>query len=400
MTTKIAAGIIGTGFIGPAHVEAGRRLGNMEFIALAEYSDEMARDKAAALHIPRAYGDYHKLLADPDIQVVHNCTPNHLHFQVNKDILAAGKHVISEKPLAMTSAESRELVRLAQESGLIHAVDFNYRYYPLVQHAREMVKAGEVGDIFTMHGSYLQDWLYLATDWNWRLQPELSGESRAIADVGSHWCDLLQFITGLTITKVMADLRTVHKTRMKPKKEVETYAGKQLQPSDYEPQEINTEDYASVLFELSNGAHGVFTVSQVSAGRKNRLYFEIDGSKCASPGTRSVPTKCGWGIAKGPMNRWSKIRLCYTRRHANTRIIPEGTPKHTRTAPRTCSAMSTARWNAARCPPLRTGARLKTGIKRWLFATPSWPAIRGSTGRMSRINARHRTLEWCCLVND
>ena len=126
---------------------------------------------------------------------------------------------------------------------------------------------------FAIHGSYLQDWLFMATDWNWRLVPELSGDSRAIADIGSHWCDLLQFITGLTITKVFADLRTVHKTRMKPKKEVETYAGKVLAPEDYEPQAINTEDYASVLFELSNGAHGVFTVSQVSAGRKNRLYF-------------------------------------------------------------------------------------------------------------------------------
>ncbi|MCH8923921.1 MAG: Gfo/Idh/MocA family oxidoreductase, partial [Planctomycetes bacterium] len=280
MTERIKAGIIGTGFIGPAHVEAARRLGNIEFVAIAEANDELAKAKAADLWIPKAYGDYKALLADPEVQVVHNCTPNHLHFDVNRDILAAGKHVISEKPLAMTTAESSELVRLANESGLIHAVDFNYRYYPLVQHARAMVAAGEVGDVFTIHGSYLQDWLYLQTDWNWRLVPEMSGESRAVADVGSHWCDLLQFITGLTITKVFADMRTIHKTRMKPKTEIETYAGKVLTPDDYEPQEINTEDYASVLIELSNGAHGVFTVSQVSAGRKNRLYFEIDGSKC------------------------------------------------------------------------------------------------------------------------
>lgn len=281
MPTTIKAGIIGTGFIGPAHVEAGRRLGNVEFIAVAEANADLAKAKADALSIPKSYGDYRALLADPEVQVVHNCTPNHLHFEVNRDILAAGKHVISEKPLAMNAQESKELVRLANESGLIHAVDFNYRYYPLIQHAREMVRLGDVGDVFAIHGSYLQDWLYLNTDWNWRLQPEMSGDSRAIADIGSHWCDLLQFITGLTITRVMADLRTVHKTRMKPKKDVETYSGKELQPEDYEPQEINTEDYASVLVELSNGAHGVFTVSQVSAGRKNRLYFEIDGSKCA-----------------------------------------------------------------------------------------------------------------------
>ena len=291
MTERIKAGIIGTGFIGPAHVEAARRLGNIEFVAIAEANDELAKAKAADLWIPKAYGDYKALLADPEVQVVHNCTPNHLHFDVNRDILAAGKHVISEKPLAMTTAESSELVRLANESGLIHAVDFNYRYDPLVQHARAMVAAGEVGDVFTIHGSYLQDWLYLDTDWNWRLVPEMSGESRAVADVGSHWCDLLQFITGLTITKVFADMRTIHKTRMKPKTEIETYAGKVLTPDDYEPQEINTEDYASVLIELSNGAHGVFTVSQVSAGRKNRLYFEIDGSKCALAWDQEQPNE-------------------------------------------------------------------------------------------------------------
>ncbi len=230
MAAKISAGIIGTGFIGPAHVEAARRLGNIDIVAVAEANQELADAKAEAMSIPKAYGDYHALLADNEIQVVHNCTPNHLHFQVNRDILAAGKHVISEKPLAMNTDESRELVRLAEDSGLIHAVDFNYRYYPLVQHARAMIRSGEVGDIYAIHGSYLQDWLFLQTDWNWRLVPEFSGDSRAVADIGSHWCDLLQFITGQRITKVLADLRTIHKTRMKPKQEVETYTGKEIAP--------------------------------------------------------------------------------------------------------------------------------------------------------------------------
>ena len=291
MPEKIAAGIIGTGFIGPAHVEAARRLGNVDILAVAEANQELAQQKADEMSIPRAYGNYQDLLADPDVQVVHNCTPNHLHFAVNRDILAAGKHVISEKPLAMNTAESKELLSLAQSSGLIHAVDFNYRFYPLVQHAREMVRSGEVGDIFAIHGSYLQDWLYLPTDWNWRLGPELSGDSRAVADVGSHWCDLMQFISGQSITRVFADLHTVHKTRMRPKKEVETYAGKELDPSDYEAQEINTEDYASVLFEMANGTRGVFTVSQVSAGRKNRLHFELDGSKCALSWDQEKPNE-------------------------------------------------------------------------------------------------------------
>ena len=300
MPSTLKAAIIGTGFIGPAHVEAARRLGNVEFVALAEAGDDLAKAKADALSIPRAFGDYRRMLEDPDVQVVHNCTPNHLHFETNRDILQAGKHVISEKPLAMNTQESRELVRLARDSGLIHAVDFNYRFYPLVQHAREMIAAGEVGDVFAVHGSYLQDWLYLSTDWNWRLVPELSGDSRAIADIGSHWCDLLQFITGQTITRVFADLRTIHPERMKPKQEVETYAGKELSPEDYEPQPIHTEDYASVLFELSSGAHGVFTVSQVSAGRKNRLYFEIDGSRCALSWDQERPNEMWIGYRDRP----------------------------------------------------------------------------------------------------
>lgn len=277
----IKAGIIGTGFIGPAHVEAARRLGFVEMIALCEANPDLARSKAEKMCIPRSYGTVEEFLADKDVEVVHNCTPNHLHFQISKKILAAGKHIISEKPLAMTTEESAELVKLAAQARVVNAIDFNYRYYPLVQEARAMVASGKVGDVFHANGSYTQDWLYLATDWNWRLVPQFSGKSRAVADVGSHWCDCIQFITGRKITKVLGDLRTIHKTRMKPKKEVETYSGKLLQASDYEPVSIDTEDYATVLFELDNGAGGSFTVSQCFAGRKNRLFYELSGSKCS-----------------------------------------------------------------------------------------------------------------------
>jgi predicted dehydrogenase len=277
----IKAGIIGTGFIGPAHVEAARRLGFVEMVGLCEANDDLAKAKADKMHIPKAYGSVEKFLADKEIEVVHNCTPNHLHFKISKQILAAGKHIISEKPLAMTTAESQELVQLAAKAGVVNAIDFNYRYYPLVQEARAMVASGKLGDVFHANGSYTQDWLFLQTDWNWRLVPEFSGKSRAVADVGSHWCDCIQFISGRKITKVFADLRTVHKTRMKPKKEVETYSGKMLQASDYEPVPIDTEDYANVLFEFDNGAGGSFTVSQCFAGRKNRLYYELSGSKCS-----------------------------------------------------------------------------------------------------------------------
>ena len=337
MAEKIAAGVIGTGFIGPVHVEAGRRLGNVEFVALAEANAELARSKADLLSIEKSYGDYRELLADPQVRVVHNCTPNHLHYQVNKDILAAGKHVISEKPLAMNSTESRELVQLASESGLIHAVDFNYRYYPLVQHARQMVQQGELGEVFTLRGSYLQDWLYLQTDWNWRLQPEMSGDSRAVADVGSHWCDLLQFITGESIVRVMADLQTVHKTRMKPKKQIETYAGKELSPSDYEPQDITTEDYASVLIELSGGARGVFC-QPVSAGRKIDFRSSLMVPAVHWPGIKKNQMRCGSVIEKKPMKSWSKILPFCTKVPESTPITQVVIPRPIQMAPRIYSA--------------------------------------------------------------
>jgi predicted dehydrogenase len=299
--TKINAGIIGTGFIGPAHVEALRRLGFVEVAAVAERGDDLAKAKAEQMSIPKAYGDYRQMLADPEIHVVHNCTPNHLHFAINKDILAAKKHIISEKPLAMTSTESRELVRLAKDAQVVNAINFNYRYMPLVQHARQMCQAaGDVGRIYAVHGSYLQDWLLLANDWNWRLVPELSGESRAVADVGSHWCDLVQFITGMKIVRVMADLVTIHPVRKRPKVEVETYAGKVLRPEDLEDVKINTEDYGSILLEFDSGAHGSLTVNQCAAGRKNRLYLEIDGSKCAISWNQERPNELWVGRRDGP----------------------------------------------------------------------------------------------------
>src|SRR6476619_1365504 len=276
--TKIKAGIIGTGFIGPAHVEALRRLWFVEVTAVAERGDDLAQAKAKQMSIPKAYGDYRKMLADPEIQVVHNCTPNHLHFAINKEILAAKKHIISEKPLAMTSAESRELVKLAKEAGVVNAINFNYRYMPLVQQARQMCQAaGDVGRIYAVHGSYLQDWLLLENDWNWRLVPELSGDSR-----------------------VVADLVTIHPIRKRPKVEVETYAGKVLRPEDLEDVKINTEDYGSILLEFDSGAHGSLTVNQCAAGRKNRLYLEIDGEKCALSWNQERPNELWVGRRNGP----------------------------------------------------------------------------------------------------
>jgi predicted dehydrogenase len=276
-STKV--GIIGTGFIGPAHVEALRRLPGIEVVALAEQGQELSNAKADLLGIPTAYGDYRDLLANPEVEVVHICTPNHFHYAMAKDALLAGKNVVCEKPLAATAAEAAELVELADQTGLANAVHFNVRYYPLMRQVKLMAEKGELGGIFSIHGSYLQDWLFYDTDYNWRLEPRFSGESRAVADIGSHWMDLVEYVSGLRIAEVFADFAIFHEKRKKPLKPVETYAGKLLAPEDYEAVPISTEDYASVLFRFSGGARGSLLVSQVSAGRKNRIYFEIDGSK-------------------------------------------------------------------------------------------------------------------------
>ena len=296
----IKVGIIGTGFIGPAHVEALRRLGSVEVVGLAESNPELAEQKAKLLGIPQAYGDYKDLLKDSRIETIHNCTPNFVHFKINKDVIAAGKHLVSEKPLAMNSKESAELVRLAKKAGVLNGINFNYRFYPLIQHARALIADKKAGDVRLVHGSYLQDWLLFDTDYNWRLEPAVGGKSRAVADIGSHWCDLIQHVTGLKIVEVMADLSTVIPVRKKPKTAIETFAGKALKPSDYDHMKIATEDYASVLFRFDNGARGVFTVSQVSPGRKNRLYFEIDGSYHSMVWDQEKPEEMWMGYRDRP----------------------------------------------------------------------------------------------------
>jgi predicted dehydrogenase len=277
---EIRAGIVGTGFIGPAHLEALRR-NNVAVVGLAESTPELAEKKAAALGIAHAFPSFEAMIADPNVDVVHLATPNRLHFPQAKAALMAGKHVICEKPLAMDSRESGELVKLAAEMKRVGAINFNLRFYPLVQQARAMVRAGELGRPYILQGSYLQDWLLYETDWNWRLQPEQGGALRVVADIGSHWLDLATFITGLRVEAVFADLQTFLPVRKKPVKPVETYTGKLLQPADYVDQPISTEDYASILLHYENGARGVVTVAQVAAGRKNRLTFEIDGAKAA-----------------------------------------------------------------------------------------------------------------------
>jgi len=274
----LGVGIAGTGFIGPAHVEGLRRIG-IQVMGLAEETPEKARQKAAELGIPHVYNSLDEMLADPDIEVVHLATPNHLHYPHAKSALMAGKHVVCEKPLAINSKQSGELVQLAAERKLVNVINFNLRMYPLVQQARSMVQSGQLGDLFILQGSYLQDWLLFPTDWNWRLEPQLGGTLRAVSDIGSHWLDLLTFITGLRVEEVYADFKTFHPVRRKPAKSLETFIGKLQTPGDLIDQPVKTEDYATLILHYEHGTRGVLTVSQVSAGRKNRLFLEINASK-------------------------------------------------------------------------------------------------------------------------
>ena len=221
---RLGMGLVGPGFVGAHHIDAVRRLGFVDVVAVAASSDASAARKAEALGVPRAYGSYEALAADPDVHVVHNTTPNYLHTPVIMSALTHGKHVISDKPLAVTGAEARALWDAAERAGVVHAVTFNYRGNPLVQQARAMIAAGELGPLHFVHGSYLQDWLLHPTDFSWRLEIDKGGASSAIGDIGSHWCDLVQHVTGLRITEVLADLTTVIKTRYKPAGSTEAFS--------------------------------------------------------------------------------------------------------------------------------------------------------------------------------
>ncbi len=297
--SDLEAAVIGTGFIGPAHVEALRRLG-IEVVGIAGSSPERARPKAEELNIQKVYEDWRDLVADPSVNVVHITTPNYLHYPMAKAAIEAGKHVVCEKPLAMNSHESADLLRLAEEAGVVHAVNYNIRFYPICQESHARAMRGDLGDVYIVRGSYLQDWLFYDTDWNWRLEPELGGSLRAVADIGTHWLDLASFITGLRVQAVLADFCTFIPVRKKPARPIDTFAGKELQPEDYIEQPIYTEDYATVLLAYENGARGVMTVSQVCAGRKNRLAFEIDGSKSSLAWDSERPNELWIGRRDGP----------------------------------------------------------------------------------------------------
>jgi predicted dehydrogenase len=295
--SAIGAAVIGSGFIGTVHVEALRRIG-VRVTGVLGSSAERSAENAAALDVPRGYASLDEMLGDGDVQVVHVTSPNQLHHRQVLAILAAGRHVICEKPLAMTSAESAELVEAARSSGRVNAVNFNLRFYPLNQHVSELVRGGGLGSVRLVTGRYFQDWLLLDTDWNWRLEKAQGGALRAVGDIGSHWLDLTSFLTGLRVESVLADLTTFIPVRQKPTGSVLTFATERA--ADTMPIEIDTEDVALILLRFAGGARGSVAVSQLSPGRKNSLAYEIDGAESAVAWDSEVPEQLWIGHRDRP----------------------------------------------------------------------------------------------------
>jgi predicted dehydrogenase len=275
------AAVIGTGFIGVVHVEALHRLG-IRVKGILGSSPGKSKIAAQTLGLAKAYVSYEELLSDPEVEVVHINTPNRWHREMVIVALEAGKHVVCEKPLATNSKETAELMEHgARNPQLITAVNYNVRFYPLALQARQLTQQGVIGRVLSVRDAYNQDWLLKETDWNWRLLPEEGGELRAIGDIGTHWMDLMLFVTGLEIDSVFADLATMIPVRQRPKVAGATFEGNKASSAaaEIEPFQITTEDWGSVLFRFSNGARGSISVSQVTAGRKNRITFEIAGSE-------------------------------------------------------------------------------------------------------------------------
>lgn len=276
---KLRVGVIGIGFIGAAHVEALRRLGYVDVVAVANHNN--GAQKAKELFVEHGYDDYREMIDKESLDAVHICTPNNTHYEMAMYAMEHAVNVMLEKPFTMTIEEAEKLCSYAKEYQIVTGVNHSLRMNPQVQQMKAMVQSGEVGDIYAVTGCYLQDWLYLDSDWSWRLEPELSGKTRAFSDIGTHWIDMVENITGQRAVEVLAEFEIVHKTRKKPKKQVATFSGMALRPEDYEDVPIKTEDWCSILFRFENGAIGSVNVSQVTAGRKNQQVISISGSKCA-----------------------------------------------------------------------------------------------------------------------
>ncbi|MCX8211742.1 MAG: Gfo/Idh/MocA family oxidoreductase [Lewinella sp.] len=273
MYSSITAGVAGTGFIGPVHVEALRRLG-VRVKGISSATLEIAEEARQQLNLEHAYPSFEAMLEDDELDVIHLAVPNVLHYPMVKQVLAAGKHVMCEKPLAMTSEQGEELVKLAAATNLKAGVNYNLRFYPMNLEVKDRLAKGDAR-VFSVVGGYQQDWLLYDTDYNWRVLADQGGALRAVSDIGTHWLDLLHFTTGLEVEAVLADLTTVHTTRRRPKGEVSSFSNEKLRDEDLESIPVTTDDHASILLKFKGGARGQLFVTQVSAGHKNRLTYDI-----------------------------------------------------------------------------------------------------------------------------
>ena len=267
---------------------------------MAGSSDAKARAFADANSIPGATGDWKSLVGSKEVDAVHILTPNVQHCEMVKAFAKAGQHVLCEKPLAMSAAEARDMLQTAEKSNVVHATNHNLRYYPMVQHARAMIAAGDLGDVLVVQGTYYQDWLLYETDYNWRLEAKANGPLRVIGDIGSHWMDMIQHLTGLKISSLCADLQIVHKNRKRPKGSVETFSGKLAKGAGYEDYTVETEDFGMVMLKLGDRARGCYSVSQISAGCKNRFEFEIFGTKAGLRWNQETPDLLWIGNRNSP----------------------------------------------------------------------------------------------------
>ncbi len=297
---RLKTAVIGTGFMGRVHLEALRRVEFVDVAGIAGRELAPAKRLGAGFGVETVVDDYRELLDDITIDAVHICTPNVTHYQMAKDALVAGKHVLCEKPLSISVKEATELVTLAQERGLRNCVCHNLRYYPMVQQMRRMREDGDLGDVLVVQGTYSQDWLLYETDWNWRIDVKAGGPLRVMADIGSHWFDMAEHLTGLQVRSLCADLQTFHPTRNRPKQSVETFGGKLLTAADVEETPVHTEDFGAVLFRMGEGARGAMTASQVSAGRKNHLNIEIYGTKSSVRWDQERPDELWIGQRNSP----------------------------------------------------------------------------------------------------
>ena len=274
---KFKVGLIGTGYIGIIHLEMLRRFAEIEIVAVADNNPQSANDVANKFNVPKVFYNASELIQDNQVEIIHNCTPNNLHFQINSEAIKASKDVLSEKPLALNSKESSDLVALAEKFNTVHGVNFCYRYYPVLQEAAARVRKGNLGDVRLVLGHFLQDWLSFETDYSWRLDPKAAGISNTMADLGSHWCDLVQFVTGLKITEIMAEFHTILPTRKKPKSGPLSFSVSQN--DDVEEVKIPVEDYATIFIRLENGARGNFSTCQLAIGKKVDIDLQVYGSK-------------------------------------------------------------------------------------------------------------------------